>query len=543
MANHRAYSLLQVKAVEEVDEDRVIRGIATTPEIDRVGDIIDPLGVKFQNPLPLLWQHRHDSPVGTVKFSKATKDGIEFEAKLPKIQEEGELKRMIDMAWQAVKAKLVRGVSIGFRAIEYSFIEGGGIRFSETEVFELSLVTIPANAGALITSAKSLIPFDDSSAASGTRAARLKSPGVSGGSVRIIKPEDTTMAKKTYAEQITDLEGTREAKMKRLNEITEKTLEDGVTKDAAQREEFNTLKSEIESLDTEIDDLRAMEKMAARTARPVDDEVRRKANATASPSTDAPRGHVQVKNTQKLDPGIRVARLAKCMTIAAVEQASGRFMTADQVAKSLYQGDEILNAMFQKAAVAAATTASGNWGEDLVGDETGTFADFVEFLRPQTILGRFGSDGIPSLRRVPFRVPLVGQTVGGSGYWVGEGNAKPLTALDFARTTLTPLKVANIAVASMEVLRDSSPSAEMLIRDGLVSALRERLDIDFIDPAKTASAGISPASITNGAPSVASSRSGSRNSLDWECAAEISSAFRSSSPNTCLRTRRERWSR
>jgi len=56
-----------------------------------------------------------------------------------------------------VKAELVRAVSIGFRALEYAFIEGtGGIRFTETEVMELSLVTIPANADATITAIKSI---------------------------------------------------------------------------------------------------------------------------------------------------------------------------------------------------------------------------------------------------------------------------------------------------------------------------------------------------------------------------------------------------
>src|SRR5690625_7199109 len=89
-------------------------------------------------------------------------------------------------------------------------------------------------------------------------------------------------------------------------------------------------------------------------------------------------------------------------------------------------------------------------------------ADFVEFLRPQTILARFGRDGVPSLRQVPFRTALVGQTSGGEGYWVGEGKAKPLTKFDFSRRSLEPLKVANIAVVTEELLRDSSPSAEAL---------------------------------------------------------------------------------
>lgn len=150
----RAYSMLEVKAFDE--DAREITGMATTPEPDRMGDIVDPLGAKFAAELPLLWQHRHDSPVGTVKFGKPTKNGIPFRASIAKIDSAGQLKDMVDMAWDAVKAKLVRGVSIGFRALEYSFMESGGIRFSETEIYELSLVTIPANASATIQTIKAM---------------------------------------------------------------------------------------------------------------------------------------------------------------------------------------------------------------------------------------------------------------------------------------------------------------------------------------------------------------------------------------------------
>jgi HK97 family phage prohead protease len=152
----RAYSLLTVKAVE--DEARVIRGIATTPAVDRVGDIVEPLGVKFSNPMPFLWQHNHDQPIGTVTFDKPTKSGIAFEAKLPRVEEAGTLKDRIDEAWQSIKLGLVRAVSIGFRPLEYAFMSDGGIHFQEIEVYELSAVTIPAQPGAVITSAKAHDP-------------------------------------------------------------------------------------------------------------------------------------------------------------------------------------------------------------------------------------------------------------------------------------------------------------------------------------------------------------------------------------------------
>ena len=152
--NNRAFSILEVKSVDE--DKRIIRGVATTPTVDRVRDIIDPLGVKFDNPLPLLWQHEHDKPIGTVKFDNPTKAGINFEAEIASTDEPGTLKDRLDEAWQSIKMGLVRAVSIGFRAIEYAFMDTGGVRYVETEVYELSAVTIPANADALITSVKSI---------------------------------------------------------------------------------------------------------------------------------------------------------------------------------------------------------------------------------------------------------------------------------------------------------------------------------------------------------------------------------------------------
>lgn len=150
----RAYSLFDVQSVDA--DQRVFKGIATTPNPDRVGDTINPLGVQFKNPLPLLHQHDHDEPVGLVEFGRPTKDGIAFTAEIPRIEEEGPLKERVDTAWGEIKYGLVRAVSIGFRPIKYAFRDDGGIDFQETEVYELSMVTIPANAEAVITAVKSM---------------------------------------------------------------------------------------------------------------------------------------------------------------------------------------------------------------------------------------------------------------------------------------------------------------------------------------------------------------------------------------------------
>lgn len=152
----RAYAAFEVKALG--DGKRTFSGWATTPALDRVGDTINPLGVTYKNPMPLLRQHWHGEPIGTVRFSKPTSKGIEFDAEIPQIEEPGPLKDRLDMAWGEIRYGLVRAVSIGFRAIKYAYTDNGGIDYQEIEVYELSAVTVPALPDAVITSVKAMHP-------------------------------------------------------------------------------------------------------------------------------------------------------------------------------------------------------------------------------------------------------------------------------------------------------------------------------------------------------------------------------------------------
>lgn len=149
-----AYSVLDVRAVG--DDGRRIEGIASTPKADRMGDIVEPLGARFALPMPLLWQHDSHQPVGQVEFAKPTKAGIPFKATLvsPADVESETLKQRLLEAADSIRTGLVKAVSIGFRPIEWSIMEDGGWRFLEWEWMELSLVTIPANAEAVITTLK-----------------------------------------------------------------------------------------------------------------------------------------------------------------------------------------------------------------------------------------------------------------------------------------------------------------------------------------------------------------------------------------------------
>lgn len=499
-----AVGRLQIKAVNE--EKRTIRGMATTPETDRVGDVIDPLGVEFKNPAPLLWMHQHDLPVGSVKFGTPTKEGVPFEATLPIIEAPSQLKARIDEAWESVKAGLVRAVSIGFRALEWAFNEEtDGFNFLRTEIYELSLVTVPANPGATIQEIKS---FDANlrKAAIGKNAhdEQKKTPPPSGDSEK----KTTTIVKFTpkegenmkIKEQIKAYQAERAAKVEEMKKLLQKSEESGETLDEADSEACDTLEKEIETIDKHLKRLSTLQKLEDNTevksagATPVGSGESEKTATEARTSVPA-----QIRLKPNHEKGIAFARLAKSMGLA-----KGNLMQAAKIAETRFADDPRIASILNKGAVAAGTTSDSTWAGPLVGDESSVFADFAEYLRPMTILGKFGMGNLPSLRRVPFRTRLVGQTSGGNGYWVGEGAPKPLTKFDFTDTTLAPLKVAAISVATMELLRDSSPSADSILRDQLAAAVTERLDIDFIDPDKSASAGVSPASITNGVTPIAS---------------------------------------
>ena len=294
---------------------------------------------------------------------------------------------------------------------------------------------------------------------------------------------------KTFAEQIKGFETRKTELSEVVKSVLTKAADEGRTLDAEEATKHDDAVAEIEQVEKHLGRLQAAEKAGLNTATPV-------AGATEKGATAARSSVITVKDN--LAPGQEFARYAKCLA-----QAKGNLMQAEQIAKAQYPDNHRIQTVL-KAAVASGTTTDATWASPLV--QYQDFAgDFISFLRPQTIIGRFGQGGVPALRSIPFNVRIKGQTSGGEGYWVGEGAPKPLTKFDFNDVELRWAKVANIAVLTDELVRMSTPSAELLVRDSLAQALIARLDVDFVSPSKAAVSNVSPASITNGVTAVAAS--------------------------------------
>jgi len=481
MKIERAYSLITVKSV---DEDKgILRGIASTPETDRMGDIVEPDGAQFKLPIPLLWQHRSDNPIGSVTEATVTKDGIEITASIARgVSDE------IDRAWKLIKAGLVRGLSIGFRGLEAAEIKGTfGIRFIKWEWLELSAVTIPANAGASIQSIKSIdrqLLGAASGASTRNVVVHLSSPGATGKSLSSI-PQGNQMKLNT-AEQIKAMEAERAAKAARMSALMEKSGDEGRTLDESEQQEYDGFASEVKSIDNHLVRLRDHAKLMLETSTPIvsnDDGV---VSKSARQDAGTPSGSGVTFQRRNLPKGTAFTRYA--MAIAAAKGDSYRL---EQIIKTFFKDTPEVE-LTHKAAVAAGTTADANFAGPLVYAQD-MASEFIDLLRPLTILGR-----VQGLRRIPFNVRMGKTATGTSSGWVGEGAPKPLSAMDFDTVTHTWAKIASIVVLTQELMRFSNPDAEQVVRDDMLAATSQFRDQQFVDPSVAAVASVSPASVTYG---------------------------------------------
>lgn len=306
--------------------------------------------------------------------------------------------------------------------------------------------------------------------------------------------------KKLLPDQIKDLENTRAAKLARLNELTQKSIDEERSMDEAEGTEGDELTADIESIDKDLVRLRKLETLNVAKARTV---VQNEGNEEKSSSASRSSPHI-VQIDRKLDKGIAFARYVGCMAAGkgsmsdALSFAKGRFKDDVLLHKTIELVSRVNGEMLVKTAVDIGTTTDTDFAAPLV-NYTNMANDFIDFLRPQTIIGR-----IPNLRRVPFNIRMPRQTGGGTAQWVGEGAPKPLTRQSFDFVNLGYMKLACITVITQELARFSSPSAEQIIRDDLAKAVVQQMDSDFMDSDNAGVANVKPAAITNGVTALAS---------------------------------------
>jgi HK97 family phage prohead protease len=132
---------------------------------DSWGDIVAPGAFKRSlehhrsvNSMPaMLWQHDQNDPIGVWTSMEEDQYGLRIKGKIVMGTQRGA------EAFELLKAGAIRGLSIGFTTQKYAYDEKSDVRtVLDVDLWEVSLVTFPANPEAQVMSIKQAVDEIDS---------------------------------------------------------------------------------------------------------------------------------------------------------------------------------------------------------------------------------------------------------------------------------------------------------------------------------------------------------------------------------------------
>jgi uncharacterized protein len=146
---------MEYKAISlelKTDDEGIIEGYGSVFSVrDSYNDVIEPgafaKSIASRRP-KMLWQHRMDKPIGVWDEVREDDRGLFLRGRLANTDQAKEARELVRMG-------AMDGLSIGFRTMKDEY-EGETRRLKEIDLWEVSFVTIPANAAATITAMKGM---------------------------------------------------------------------------------------------------------------------------------------------------------------------------------------------------------------------------------------------------------------------------------------------------------------------------------------------------------------------------------------------------
>ena len=153
--------------VREMKQDsegaRIIMGMASTGSVDRVGDIIEPGAFRktlknFLKTNPLILAH-HSAllGIGHALDAEVTDSGLSMAVRIGTGTNPND---PLEIMWNRISQRIYRALSIGYHILRREdILDNGrvmGWRIIELDLYEVSVVAIPANAEALFDIAKAV---------------------------------------------------------------------------------------------------------------------------------------------------------------------------------------------------------------------------------------------------------------------------------------------------------------------------------------------------------------------------------------------------
>ena len=216
------------------------------------------------------------------------------------------------------------------------------------------------------------------------------------------------------------------------------------------------------------DALRAEDdRLGAQIAREEDMERRRAAQARPRPAL--PGGPAPSVPAAAVSPEDRGLRFARALRVLAAAQ--GNVYVAQQIAEA--QGESGLFLANQNTSTLAA-------GGALVPEDVS--GEVIELLRPASVVMSLSPMTVPMPNG---NLTMNRLNTGSAASYIGEQDNAPATALGFSQVKLSAKKLAALIPISNDLLRTASTAVDRIVRDDLVAALAQRMDLAFIRGAGT----------------------------------------------------------
>ena len=131
------------------------------------------------------------------------------------------------------------------------------------------------------------------------------------------------------------------------------------------------------------------------------------------------------------------------------------------------KGVLIPHSLFEQRAAQTTTTAAGIVPEDFRADQ------FVGLLRNSMVVRSLGARVLPNLRG---DVVIPRQATTSTAQWLAEGDALTDSGMTFNNITLTPRHVGAITELSRQLLQQSNPAIESLVRQDFIDVVSLAID-------------------------------------------------------------------
>jgi len=174
------------------------------------------------------------------------------------------------------------------------------------------------------------------------------------------------------------------------------------------------------------------------------------------------------KEEEKKEPGFTFTRAIKCLTLAKNDADKALFYATggQNSSKGMYPEDKEVQALLKQ--LSATTPSEGGF---LIDEQYSR--DMIPLLLSKTAIMELGA------RRIPMpggNLNMPKLTGGATSYYLGENQNATKSQQSFGNIKLSSKKLVTLVPVSNDLIRNSSPEADRIIRDDMIQQMRLKID-------------------------------------------------------------------